>query len=135
MDSENVALVKRFYESLLREDPSPRISDDLLDPEVEWVNPEEAIEGGTRRGRGGWRSAVARLRDSFEQTEIVPRRFIEADDKVVALVDFRIRARGSGLETTQPQGHVWTIRDGKVARFEWFNQPRRALEAIGVEEG
>lgn len=125
-----MALVRRLYENLTERDPSRRDVTELLHRDVEWVNPEEAIEGGTRRGVEGWTTAVRGLRDSFEQTEIVPQRFIEAGDRVAVIAEFRVRARGSGLETTAPQSHLWTIRDGKVARFQWWNDPRRALDAI-----
>jgi hypothetical protein len=29
---------------------------------------------------------------------------------------------------------VWTMRDGKAIRFEWFNSPAKALEAAGLSE-
>ena len=29
---------------------------------------------------------------------------------------------------------VWTIRDGKVIRVEWFRQRAEALEAAGLSE-
>jgi hypothetical protein len=29
---------------------------------------------------------------------------------------------------------LWTVRDGKVARYEWFHGPNDALEAVGLSE-
>jgi len=27
---------------------------------------------------------------------------------------------------------VWTVRDGKAVRFQWFNDPAEALAAAGL---
>jgi ketosteroid isomerase-like protein len=32
------------------------------------------------------------------------------------------------------QGYVWTVRDGKAVRFQWFNDPAEALEAAGLSD-
>jgi ketosteroid isomerase-like protein len=29
---------------------------------------------------------------------------------------------------------LWTLRDGKVVRYEWFHEPTDAFRAVGVEE-
>jgi len=45
-------------------------------------------------------------------------------------------ARGtsaSGVEAQWRQGYVSTVRDGKAVRFRWFNDPREALQAVGLE--
>jgi hypothetical protein len=31
------------------------------------------------------------------------------------------------------QGYVWTLRDRKAIRFQWFNEPHQALEAAGLD--
>jgi hypothetical protein len=46
-------------------------------------------------------------------------------------------ARGtsaSGVEACWRQGYIWTVGDGKAVRFRWFNDPREALEAVGLPE-
>src|SRR2546423_8781626 len=42
---------------------------DLNHPEGEWVNPDYAIEAGTRRGREEIRQAIERLSEFFEDVE------------------------------------------------------------------
>jgi ketosteroid isomerase-like protein len=46
----------------------------------------------------------------------------------------RGRGSGSGVEVENRHGSVWTIRDGKAVRFEWFSEPDEALEAAGLRE-
>ncbi len=38
------------------------------------------------------------------------------------------------MEVGQRQGYVWTIRDGKAVRFQWFNDPDAALRSVGLGE-
>ena len=55
-------------------------------------------------------------------------------DQVAVVVRYRARGRGSGLEVEGRESALWTIRDGKVMRYEWFQEPTDALEAVGSEE-
>jgi ketosteroid isomerase-like protein len=43
------------------------------------------------------------------------------------------RGRASGAEVVNHQRHLWTLRDGKALRFEWFTDPEAALTAIGED--
>jgi len=47
---------------------------------------------------------------------------------------FRIRAvgAGSGIAVERGDGMVWTFRDGKLARLDYFNDQNQALEAVGL---
>ena len=48
MPTENVDVIRAFYDAWAREEfPGPI---EFLDPEIEYVNPEGAVEPGTRRG-------------------------------------------------------------------------------------
>jgi ketosteroid isomerase-like protein len=59
---------------------------------------------------------------------------VDAGDRVVSL--FRIRAvgAGSGVPVERGDGIVWTFRDGKLARLDYFNDQGAALEAVGLRE-
>ena len=131
MSEENVEIVRRIYAAWTAASP---IESGLLDPEIEWVNPHDAIETGTRSGLDAFGSAAEMLGDTFEELRVDFDRFIDAGDRVVVIGTLRARGRGSGIETERQQGYVWTLRDGKAVRFEWFNSPDQALEAAGVEQ-
>ena len=64
----------------------------------------------------------------------VVERLIDAGDRVVSL--FRISAVGgrSGVRVERGDGMVWTFRDGKLARLDYFNDQGKALEAVGLRE-
>jgi hypothetical protein len=49
----------------------------------------------------------------------------------VATVNWHIRNRGSEMELVNEQAHTWTLREGRIARFEWGQDLDSALEAAG----
>ncbi|MGZ8667508.1 MAG: nuclear transport factor 2 family protein [Solirubrobacterales bacterium] len=129
MSEENVNIVKRIYRAW--EDGSP-LSSGLLAEDIDWVNPGEAVEPGTRHGVSAFGEAVDSVTSTFEGARVRFEEFIDAGEKVVVIGTLHGIGQGSGLEIDARQGYVWTIRDGKAVRFEWFNDPDAALESVGL---
>jgi ketosteroid isomerase-like protein len=126
----NVEVVRRFYDCWSRDElPGPV---ELLDPELEYVNPPEAVEPGTRRGVPAFRDAVEKLLQSWEfwRAEIEELRTL--GDQVAVVVHYRTRGRSSGMDVEGRESALWTLRDGKVVRYQWFKQPHEAFEAAGL---
>jgi ketosteroid isomerase-like protein len=124
----NADIVRRLYEAFNRRDtPATR---ELMDPEIQWVNPEDAVEPGIRQGFDQYQDALGRVRDIFRDAKIEVDRLVESGDRVAAAVRMHVRARGSGLETEVRQSHMWTLRAGRAIRFEWFSDPDRALKGL-----
>ena len=72
--------------------------------------------------------------DAYEEFAITPEEYIVAGPgKILVLAKVHIRARESGVEIDTRQGYLWTVRDGRAIRFEWFRDYEQALEAAGVE--
>jgi ketosteroid isomerase-like protein len=66
-------------------------------------------------------------------TEVVD--FIEAgDDQVVVKLRDHGRLRGTEAEVEQLAASVWTLRDRKVARIDFYPAQDQALEAAGLRE-
>jgi len=106
MSLENVEVVRRIY-AAWEEQGSPGPSG-LLDPAVEWVNSPDPVGLG----------------DIDEM--------LDMGDRVVVLATPRGGGRPSGAEVERRQGYLWTLRDGKAVRFEWFDDADEALRAAGV---
>jgi ketosteroid isomerase-like protein len=85
------------------------------------------------RGHEGVREFFAHFNTTWE--ELVPEvyRFVDLDDRVLALSHFRGRGR-NGIEVVLEMGHVWTLRDRLIVRMDAFADPRKALEAVGLSE-
>ncbi len=123
--SQNVELVRSIYR-LWSEDESAR---HLIDPELEYVNPSYAVEAGTRHERG----ALRKILEVYPDFRVEPERFVDVGEDVVVIGTAR-GTSASGIEAQWRQGYVWTVRDGKAVRFRWFNDPKEALEAVGLSE-
>ena len=125
MSQANVEVVRSIY-SAWSNNESAR---GLIDPELEYVNPSYAVEAGTSHGRG----TLAKIREVYPDFRVEPERFIDAGEDV-AVIGIARGTSASGLEAKWRQGYVWTIRDGRAVRFRWFNDPREALEYVGMAE-
>ncbi len=106
----------------------------LLSEEIEWVNASEAVEPGTRKGASAFGEAADAINAAFEGARVEFERFVDVGDDVVVIGTLRGKGHGSRIAVERRQGYVWTIRDGKAIRFEWFNDPAEALEAVGLRE-
>jgi ketosteroid isomerase-like protein len=125
MSPENLELVRTIY----RRWGEGESTSDLIDPELEYVNPPYAVESGTRRDR----RALGDIREVYPDFRVEPERFVDAGDEIVVIGTAR-GTSASGLEAQWRQGYVWTVRDGRAVRFRWFNRPEEALEAVGIAD-
>jgi ketosteroid isomerase-like protein len=130
VSQENAEAVRRIF-AVWEAEGSP-VSSGLLDPEVEWVNPPDAVERGTRQGVDAFGAAADSVEASFEGARVKIDEILDAGDRVVVLGTLHGSGRGSGLGIERRQGYIWTFRDGKAIRFEWFNSPDAALIAAGI---
>ncbi len=131
MSAANVEIVRRIYRAWGK--GRPEEARDLLDPDIEWVNPPDAVEPGTRRGLEDFTAALAMVTDTFDQPDLEIEEFLEAGEQVVIVIGvLRGHGQSSGIAVERRQGYVWTIRGGRAVRMAWFNDADEALEAAGV---
>jgi ketosteroid isomerase-like protein len=129
---DNVEIVRRFYDAWAREEfPGPL---ELMDPEIEYVNPAGAVEPGIRRGIEAFSAAVKSVLDGWESWRMEPERLTAVGEQVAAVVRYRARGRASGVQVEGRESALFSLRDGKVVRYEWFHGPTDAHEAVGLRE-
>jgi ketosteroid isomerase-like protein len=132
MPRDNIEVVRSVYDAWARNEllgPA-----DLLDDEIEYVNPAGAVEPGTRHGLAAFRRAVEKTFEGWETWQMDPERYEAKGDHVAVVVRYRARGRGSGVEVEGRESALWTLRGGKVVRYEWFHAPADALQAVGLAE-
>ena len=132
MSQENVELVRRVLDAFNRRDEEGMLAD--LHPEAEWVNPPDAVEPGIRSGHEEFARAIQAVTDTFEDTHVEFHEAVDAGDQVVVVAKLRGRGRESGVDFEVWLSYVFTFRDGKTARVEWFNSPTQAFEAAGLRD-
>lgn len=130
MSADNVELVRHIYEAWSRRDSPEALG--LVAEDIEYVNPPDAVESGTRRGADAFTAARGSVAETFASLSVDVDDLIDAGDRVLALATLRGRGRASGVEIDRPQGHVWTVRDGRAVRFEWFNDREAARGSAGL---
>jgi ketosteroid isomerase-like protein len=129
MSQENVELVRHIYESgLFDRDPEELL--ELATSDVEYVNPPYAVEPGVRYGLVAVAQAMRRFAEVWEKSRHELRELYDCGDIVVAAVSWHIRNRGSEMELVNEEAHTWTLREGRIARFEWGQDLDSALEAV-----
>jgi ketosteroid isomerase-like protein len=127
MEHDNASIVRSVYAAWAQGDlPGPR---DVLDARIQYVNPPSAIEPGTRDGLEAFTRAVEATFQGWETWAMEPEQLAAVGDQVAVVVRYRARGRGSGVEVDGRESALWTIKDGKVVRYEWFRGPEDALRA------
>ena len=109
-----------------------RLGPDLLAEDAEWVNPDGAVEPGTRSGAEAFNAAIDAVYEGWDESRFEYDRVIDAGDDVVALGHLRARGRAVNAEVRQPHGQIWSFRDGRAVRMRWFHTHSETLEAAGI---
>jgi ketosteroid isomerase-like protein len=91
--------------------------------------PEQAIYEGLD-GLRGFLADWEKVFDWDYEVESVH----EAGECAVFVVRLQARAKETGLEFTWPAGHVWTVRDAKIARMAIYADAGQALRDAGLAE-
>jgi ketosteroid isomerase-like protein len=134
MSQENVERLRVAHEAFLA--GKSEFGGELLDPEIEWDASESPVldNSGVYRGTEGvrqyWREWLAAWETVKFEYEL-----IGAGDRVVALIDQRMRGRSTGIEV--PMGkyaQVYTFRDGLIVHWKLYASQSDALEAVGLSE-
>ena len=136
MSEENVEVVRRIYtERLLDRDPR-RLVDDFAAPDIEYVDPPDDVDSGSRRGRTEVMLALRRARQSFTEYEHKLRKVFDGGETVIAAVSFKakVKRRNQSEDIQTKEAHIWTFRDGKIVSFENGRNLKDALEAAGLSE-
>ena len=96
-------------------------------PDIEWITmwhykvkgrgPDQVAEGLFKPLIAEWSSFA-----------LVPSEFIAQEDTVVSLGEFTGVHRTTGKKAQARYAHVWTVKDGKIARF------RQYIDTLAIAE-
>jgi ketosteroid isomerase-like protein len=142
MSQENVEVVRSYLEAVnafMRRELTSDDFGELLDPEVEvhGVDPRQGLPDVTQHTRGIpekmriWEQFRSAWIDSvIELSEVVA----APDDRVLTVLRQSARGRESGIPIAYHVFLVFTLRDRKVCKEEFFRHRAEALEAAGLSE-
>jgi hypothetical protein len=130
----NVEFVKGLYEAFAIGEVDKVIGS--MTEDIEWweaegnpwypgrafIGPQAVIEG-----------VFMRIASEMEGFEVVPERFLSDGDEVVMIGRYRAK---KGTATGKPLDaqalHMWSVRGGKVARFQQFVDTRQLADVLGA---
>jgi uncharacterized protein len=125
----NVEVVQEIYEAVGRGD-IPAVLE-LLTDNVEWTfqGPSAIPFAGTRRGRGGVAEFFL-VGENVEFEQFEPREFVVQGNMVAVLGYERSVIKPTGRTLEQEWTHVYTLRDGKIAKFRAFEDTAALVVAF-----
>jgi uncharacterized protein len=114
--NDNIAVVRRLYEAR----GNTEIVRQVLAPNVRW----EVVEGfpysDVYLGLKGVSDFFKLLFSDFEDWRTEPSEFFEAGDHIIAIGSYSAKAKGTGKTFKARFAHVWTMRNGMIARLQQF---------------
>jgi ketosteroid isomerase-like protein len=137
-----VKLTRAYFDEIARTsqeglDPEATISKmvELYDPGIETDTSGAPLDlsgvyqgiEGARQWLREWFAAWGGLQFEYD--------VVDAGDRVVALMDLRMRGRSTGIEVALGK-HAWvtTFRDGLIVHTKLYMSQSEALEAVGLSE-
>jgi len=133
MSQENVGVVRRVYQQWA----SGNFSAEFFDPDVEHsrVGAETPDMEGRWLGLDEMWSAMRAYLRPLADLRIEAERIIDlGGDRVLVLSRQTARGKQSGVPIDHEIGDLFTLRDGRIVRFDSYWDRAVALEAVGLSE-
>jgi uncharacterized protein len=123
----NVDVVRKGYASYASGDVATIFA--LFDPEIEITQTTELPWGGHYKGHAEAKQFFEKI---FANVQAMPQpdSYISAGESVVAIGRLRGHAKQSGKLIDLAIAHVWTVRDGRIVRFDAYIDTPAMLAAL-----
>jgi ketosteroid isomerase-like protein len=131
MSAENIEIVRRMLEAYAQ--GGFAAVSEFTHPDFEMRFMAHHPLGGRTYRAGEAGQSMLEFAESFEDFDAEAEELVDAGDHVVVALRERGRARGS-VELEQIFGILYTLREGKIFRMQWFDSPDEALAAANTED-
>ena len=133
MSQADLDVMRRWAETWNRTDLDAFAA--TFDDDAELITDPSWMEAGPFKGRAAIRAWYEGLKESWDERDaVVLTELFEVGEQVVARVDWQVRGRTSGIDTTLDATSVNIIQRGRIVRQQWFFDYAAALEAAGPSE-
>jgi ketosteroid isomerase-like protein len=125
----NIGLVRKIYAAFGAGDVKT-ILDHVAD-DAQWINhgPATIPYAGSRSGKMEIRGFFQAIGDSTTGGKVLAENFLARGETVVVTGRYTARVRDTGADIDTPVAHLFTVRDGKVVKWEGFSDSARVAEA------
>lgn len=125
-----VRIVRKFYDALGRGDVDGVLA--LLHDDLEWTEAERFpyYSGTWRSPREVLEKLFVPLARDWEGFAARPLEFIAEGDRVITLGSYSGTFKATRRAMTAAFAHAWTVRDGRIRRFNMYVDTAKVLEAM-----
>ena len=107
-----------------------------MDPNIEWVEPEDSIFGASNTFRGP--KAVAegvfmRIPQEWNNFRLTVDRVIDGGDTVAVQGRYYATSKSTGQPLNAQYVHVWDMRDGKIVRLQAYTDTAQFMRVTGMK--
>jgi len=131
MSQRNVDWVQRALEHF-GQTGEPYLEE--VDPAVEVYDHDIPDARNPYLGFDGITAWLTDFGESWDHYELEVEQILDSGDKAVALIRVSAVGAGSGVTVRRGDGIVWTFREGRVVRIDYFNDQRLARDAAGLPD-
>jgi ketosteroid isomerase-like protein len=128
--TDNEEAARRFAAAVTDGDSESGVS--VCHPEVEFYS-VLGISGRAYLGHDGIRQYFDDVASAWKEWRVEVERVEEgADGRVAIVMTMHARGKESGASLAERTAHIWTLRDGKLARNEPYREPEQALRDLAL---
>jgi uncharacterized protein len=127
MTGRNIEVVRAVIAAFNRADYAAAL--ELCDPQVEFDWSQRLLDPEILHGREGVRRFFGDTAELFDEIRIEEEEMIDLGDEVLMVGNAHFKGHTSGASVEARAANLWTVRDGKVTRFRFFQNKEDALEA------
>jgi ketosteroid isomerase-like protein len=131
-ESERIELVRKSFEAYQRGDLDSLA--EMAHPDFEVHDWPEAADPRVYRGAQAVHEARDEWSKAWEHVHAEPYGYVDLGDRVFVSMRTIGRGRGSSIEMQMDTYGIYTIRDSKVAKIQFFITREAALAAAGLTE-
>ena len=131
MSQENIEVIRGMFEAWNRRDFAAAQA--AWAPEIEIEMSVGGIIDGTYRGYEGL-AEVMHFWGAFTEFRSDVREVRPVRDKVFITAHHFGRGKSSGIDVEMENWQVFTLREGRIVRYEVYAHRQKALEAAGLSE-
>ena len=131
MTAEKTELATQAFAAFERRDLDA--IEQLCHPDIEFDWSRRLLDPVVFRGYDGVRGFFEEIDTLFDEVTFDVEEALEFGDRVLIVSTGRFRGRASGVEVTARAANVWTVRDGKLASFRFYQSKDDALADLERE--
>ena len=129
MSPSNVDVVRAVVTAWNRGDFTA--AGEMVTDDVEFDWSRRMLDGEVLRGRDELRRFMQQTREIFDEIHIPDEDMTDLGDNVVLLVGTaRFKGHVSGMDVEAHAANLWTVRDGKVSHFCFYQTKEDALADV-----